>query len=539
MIGKKPFAAALGVVSLGIFACIGFGAWLQSQDTATLRVWQHEQEADADPGTGPVSLPEDFMVDEGFETHLPLAIIDTGGREIINYKYYDKDTDAMVYPEGVDVYTPMTLSVIDNENHVNRPGDVPSLQTPGKLKVRGNHSAMLSKLQYRIKLLDEEEQKRDMSILGMEPSNDWILNGTQSDRSYLRTYIAMNLMGSLQACTPDVRYCELLIKEGEKYRYQGIYMFIEPVERGVGRVEISKYDPKDFRNPYILRRDRYDKAGTMLDTYLDHVPGKREQWTVERENDALLAVVYPKEDVITLETAGQIEAEINRFEEILYSTDLSTFIRYRQYIDMDSFCDYFLVNEFLASYDAGIHSTYLYKDVGGKLVMGPVWDFDGGMDNVTAMLTRADYIVMGNRPWFEQMIKDPAFTKRLNERYRQLRQGILSEGYVEQKIDRTVAYLGNAIARDSLRWQKEYDGQLLVVEEEDTGLMIARSDGTYEKEVRRLKDFLSLHGRYMDENLEFVRQDWGEEASPFVLPAVLILGSFFVAPVLVLKYRKM
>lgn len=539
MIGKKPFAAALGVVSLGIFACIGLGAWLRSQDTATLRVWQHEQEADADPGTGQVSLPEDFMVDEGFETHLPLAIIDTGGREIINYKYYDKDTDAMVYPEGVDVYTPMTLSVIDNENHVNRPGDVPSVQTPGKLKVRGNHSAMLSKLQYRIKLLDEEEQKRDISILGMEPSNDWILNGTQSDRSYLRTYIAMNLMGSLQECTPDVRYCELLIKDGGRYQYQGIYMFLEPVERGAGRIEISKYDPRDFQNSYILRRDRYDKAGTMLDTYLDHIPGKREQWTVERENDALLAVVYPKEDEITPETAGQIEAEINRFEEILYSKDLSTFIQYRQYIDMDSFCDYFLVNEFLASYDAGIHSTYLYKDVGGKLVMGPVWDFDGGMDNVTAMLTRTDYIVMGNRPWFEQMIRDPAFTERLNERYRQLRQGILSEEYVEQKIDRTVAYLGNAIARDSLRWQEEYDGQLPLVEEEETGLMIARSDGTYEKEVRRLKDFLSLHGRYMDKNLEFVRQDWGEEASPFVLPAVLILGSFFVAPVLVLKYRKM
>lgn len=537
--GRKPLAAALGVIALGIFACIGFGAWLKSQDSATRRIWQHEQAADADPNTGTDTLPEDFMVDESFETHLPLAIIDTGGEEIVNYKYYDKDTDAMVYPDGVDVYTPMTLSIIDNGNHVNRPADAPAVRTSGKLKVRGNHSALLSKLQYRIKLLDGEGQKQDLSILGMEPSNDWILNGTQSDRSYLRTYLAMNLMGSLQACTPDVRYCELLMKTGDKYQYQGIYMFLEPVARGVGRVEISKYDPKDLRNSYILRRDRYDKSGTMLNTYLDHIPGKREQWTVERENDALLAVVYPKEDVITPETTGQIEEEINRFEEILYSTDLSTFIQYRQYIDMDSFCDYFLVNEFLASYDAGIHSTYIYKEVGGKLVMGPVWDFDGGMDNVDSMLTRADYIVMGNRPWFEQMVKDPVFAERLNTRYRQLRSGILSEANVEEKIDSAVAYLGKAVGRDTMRWQKEYEGQLLPVVEEETGLMIARNDGTYEKEVRRLKDFLSLHGRFMDENLEFVRQDWGEEAAPFVLPAILILGSFFVAPVLVLKMRKM
>lgn len=536
---KKPLLAAMGVIALGVISCFGFGAWLKSQDTVTRRVWQHEQEADADPNTGTQTLPSDFLVDESFETHLPLAVIDTGGETVVNYKYYDKDTDAMIYPEGIDVYTRMTLSIIDNEDHVNRPADVPVVQTPGKLKVRGNHSAMLSKLQYRIKLFDEEEQKQDIAILGMEPSNDWILNGTQSDRSYLRTYLAMNLMGSLQASTPDVRFCELLLKEGNQYRYQGIYMFIEPVERGTGRVEISKYDPGDLQNSYILRRDRYDGAGTMLDTYLDHIPGKREQWTLEREKDALLAVVYPKEDVITPETVARIEDEISHFEEILYSTDLSTFIQYRQYIDMDSFCDYFLMNEFLASYDAGVHSTYLCKDVGGKLIMGPVWDFDGGMDNVSATLTRTDYIVMGNRPWFEQMIKDSAFTERLNMRYRQLRSGLLSEENVESKIDSTVAYLGNAISRDTLRWQEEYNKQIPPVEEEKTGLLVARSDGTYGKEITRLKNFLSLHGRYMDEHMEFVKQEWGEEAAPFVLPALLILGSFFVAPVLVLKMRKM
>lgn len=537
--GRKPLLAALGVIFLGFFASIGFGAWLKSQDTVTRRVWQHEMEADADPNTGTQTIPSDFLVDGTFETHLPLAIIDTGGEEIVNYKYYDKDTDAMVYPEGIDVYTRMTLSIIDNESHINRPGDVPVVQTQGKLKVRGNHSAMLSKLQYRIKLFDEEEQKQEISILGMEPSNDWVLNGTQSDRSYLRTYLALNLMGSLQASTPDVRYCELMIKEGDQYKYQGIYMFIEPIERGPGRVEISKYDPKDLQNSYIIRRDRYDGAGTMLDSYLDHIPGKREQWSMERENDALLAVVYPKEDVITQETVDRIEAEVNRFEEILYSTDLSTFIQYRQYIDMDSFCDYFLMNEFLASYDAGIHSTYAYKEVGGKLTMGPVWDFDGGMDNVTSALTRTDYIVMGNRPWFEQMIKDSAFVERLNTRYRQLRSDYLSEENVEEKIDSTVAYLGNAISRDTIRWQDEYNKQLPPVEEEESQLIIARNDGTYEKEITRLKNFLSLHGRYMDEKLEFIKQDWGEEAAPFVLPAILILGSFFVAPVLVLKMRKM
>ncbi|MDC7290149.1 CotH kinase family protein [Blautia schinkii] len=536
--GNRKFRVAVCVAIPTFLVCILLGMWKQQNEPVTSRVWQHEQEKDANPDTGKKSLPADFLTDSSFETHLPLVIIDTGGKEIINYKYYDEDSDAMIYPEGVDVYTQIKIAVIDNEDHVNSPEDSPAHQSFGKIKVRGNHSALLSKWQYRIKLLDEEGQKLEAPLLGMEASNDWILNGTQSDRSYLRTYLAMNLAGSVQECTPDIRYCELLIKEGDVYKYQGLYMLMEPVARGEGRVEIEKYDSKELTSSYILRRDRYDEHDVMLDTYLDYFPGKRKEWDLEREKDAMLAVVYPKEDVITDATVSQIETEISQFEEVLYSDDLSTYLQYRNYIDMSSFCDYFIINEFLASYDAGIHSTYMYKNVGGKLTAGPIWDFDGGMDNVTDALTRYDYIVMGNRPWFEQMVKDQTFVEMLNTRYRHLREGLLSEESINQKIDDIAEYLGNAILRDTQRWEKEYNAQLPAVEEEDTKLMIYRNDGTYEKAVRRLKNFLTLHGRYMDENLEFVKEGWDNDATPFVFPAAICIIIFFVSTILVVRTRK-
>lgn len=40
-----------------------------------------------------------------------------------------------------------------------------------------------------------------------------------------------------------------------------------------------------------------------------------------------------------------------------------------------------IINEFFKNSDAGTHSTYLYKDIRGKITMGPIWDFNNAMNN--------------------------------------------------------------------------------------------------------------------------------------------------------------
>ena len=51
-------------------------------------------------------------------------------------------------------------------------------------------------------------------MLGMTASDTWILNGTQLDKSYLRNYISMNTAGEISAYTPDIRFCEMVLKKG-------------------------------------------------------------------------------------------------------------------------------------------------------------------------------------------------------------------------------------------------------------------------------------------------------------------------------------
>ncbi|WP_286200821.1 CotH kinase family protein [[Clostridium] symbiosum] len=216
--------AAFAMILFSAAVCAGFGIWkYQAIDKKEERVWHHELAAAADPTLGTDSVPEDFMVDGNFTSHLPLVIIDTGGEEIVNYKYYDSESQSLIYKEGVDPYIKMRISFVDNENMVNRLGDEPTGVSYGKIKIRGNTSSskIFPKKQYLMKLLDDDEEPNIMEVFGMTASDTWILNGTQLDRTYLRNYIAMNTAGELSPHTPDIRFCEMALKRGKSMNIWG------------------------------------------------------------------------------------------------------------------------------------------------------------------------------------------------------------------------------------------------------------------------------------------------------------------------------
>lgn len=55
---------------------------------------------------------------------------------------------------------------------------------------------------------------------------------------------------------------------------------------------------------------------------------------------------------------------------------------YEQYIDVDSFIDWGILHELTYNIDSCYRrSCYMTKDAGGKLKMGPIWDFDLALGN--------------------------------------------------------------------------------------------------------------------------------------------------------------
>ena len=73
----------------------------------------------------------------------------------------------------------------------------------------------------------------------------------------------------------------------------------------------------------------------------------------------------------------EIENFVNAFEEVLFGDNFKDEAGYRNYIDVDSFIDWYLINEIGKSVDAyGYASVFFSYVPGDKIKMGPIWDFD-------------------------------------------------------------------------------------------------------------------------------------------------------------------
>jgi len=437
-------------------------------------------------------IGEDFLVDEEFHSNLPIVILSFEG-EVAEYKTF-KNSQEVVY-EGVEPYTDGTIRILDNSDpgKENCVTDAPVYSSILKAKKRGHTSMFYDKPQYLMKMYQEDGLENKTEVLGMGEGDTWILNGSMADKSMMRNYlpyrIASEIGGGIMA--PDCRYCEVLLETEKGLEYRGVYLLQESIARGKNRVDIDKNKEGEAYTSYIVRRDRFTNFDVMLDTYR-RMNGLSDEW---------IGVKYPSEAKLTEETKKYIEEDFSRIEQVLYSEEEGTFKAYDRYIDIDSFVDYFLINEFFGNYDAGNHSTYMYKNSGGKLHIGPVWDFDQAMNNYYADEMETDTLAFQTKPFFERLSKDIRFIDALKARYNELRKGPLAEEHIVEVIEETKAYLTSAREREWYRWAADYyDGSFQSVNNyylQDyvlDGVTISRFNDDYEQELYNIKNYLHKHG---------------------------------------------
>jgi len=431
-----------------------------------------------------------------FETHLPIVVVEFFGKPRAPTVWSEEKG----YREPVK-YDPFADGFFylyhNEEGDVNRLGGTPALQTNTRTRLRGNSSLSFAKQQYLIKMYNEDGTKNRQDLLGMGADWEWVLNISYVDKSLLRNYMCLNLGAKIMGYAPEVRYCEVFQKEGEQYKYLGVYLLMESVKQGESRVDIPDYDAHFAEASYLLCRDRFDENRTILDTYA----------TREGLTPGYLAVRYPGTNEITERTVSYIEEDISRLEKALFSEDINEFLTYRDLIDMESAADYFIINEFFANYDAGFNSYYLYKSIGGKLKFGPVWDFDQAIDNNRPYILEIESTAMHDGAWFRQMLRDGEFVKLIINRYQELRQGVLSDAYLDQFIDDTIAFLGKAAVRDWNRWQ--YDDHEALYRESPTGKVhetLLSNTRNFEEEIAHIKQVLKEHGAWLDNHIDSLYQ---------------------------------
>jgi hypothetical protein len=479
----KPKIQYAVVIVMMFLICI-VAALLPTDKTAK-RIHQHLENQ-----TSSVIYPEDKT-----GSHLPIISIETGGQRIPGEPILDEFGHTLEYRLGNNGESMIIvgINIIDSESSYNELSDKSAISGKAFLRIRGNSSRTFDKKSYLLNIVDEQGNKSDQEVMGMYKNDEWALHGPILDKTLIRNYLWMNISAEIMGYAPNVRFCECYL-DGE---YIGLYLMMETIGRSEGRVNINKYESGDSETSYILKLDEFGNDEKSLENYTFY--------TLNTEMNTGLSVVYPAKKDLSPDVINYIETDISQFEKALYSYDFKDPEKgYRAYIDVDSFVDYYVLQEFLCNSDMCLRSTYMYKDVRGKLVMGPVWDYNNASNNFINMEFDGSGIYYIDRTWYTMLMKDEYFVEKVVKRYKQLRKSYLSEVYLLNYIDETTAFLGNEVDRNFSVWgytlQREYQTPNI------SKRPIELNPTSYDEAIDQLKDYIVKRGDWMDRNIETLYQ---------------------------------
>ena len=404
-----------------------------------------------------------------FSTTLPVVYMNTKGQQVLK--------ENAIWGN---------IALLDGNGEEQSVFSIPNSIYRATIKYRGASSySKFDKKQYRIKFYkNEKDSAKEVSLAGMGANSEWVLNGPYLDKTLIRNKLVYDLARELNGWAPDTRFVELFV-DGE---YQGVYLAVEPVTNGESRLRLAEFGLLSGETAYIVNRDRIDTGSEEIDTW-----GKTNGYTYNA-----LYIRYPSKNKITEKQKEYIKKDISEFEQVLYGENFSDKrMGYQAYIDMDNWVDYFIINEFAMNYDAGNLSTYLYKELDGKLQLA-VWDFNNGFDNYQWFRTETDVLHTVENSWFQRLWQDENFRDRVCERYRQLRETTLADEHIAEKIASYQEKLGEAVDRNFKVWGYSFKENLLAgTSKEGT----SRNIRSYEEAMKQLTDTIRERLAYLDKEL--------------------------------------
>jgi len=339
--------------------------------------------------------------------------------------------------------------------------DVPQFDGYSGIEIRGSSSQGFPKKSYGFESWDAMGNSIDTSFLGMPSESDWILNANYTDKSFVRNVMAYQLWQNMGHYGTRYHFVELILNN----QYQGIYIFAEKIKRDKNRLDIAKLSNTqnsgdEVTGGYIFKIDKATGSGGAgwTSSYLPeaHLNGQTINFLYE----------YPKDVNITAQQKTYLQNNVKAFETVLKSTNFAdTVTGFRKYASEKTFIDYFLVNEVSKNVDGYRISTYMNKErdsKGGKIRMGPVWDYDIAWHNADycegALSTGWAYQFPCTDDWWQvpfwwsRLLEDPRYKNNLKCRWQYLRQNILSNAWFNTYIDSISGQLMDAQARNFTQW---------------------------------------------------------------------------------------
>lgn len=223
-----------------------------------------------------------------------------------------------------------------------------------KIRIRGNSSAKFDKKSFKIKFSD----KVNMLGLGKADRKDWVLVANHCDQSLMRNYVSYSLAQSFEGF--EVAYDCAHVNVYINGKYNGVYILTEQVETGKSRVDIETEGVNDDIG-FLLELDSREKLDSGECIQIDGL-----RFAIKSDFTTNGQYKYAK-DYLTKCNKAIKKGNKEEIEAL---------------VDIDSFVDMYLLQEYVKNFDVGFASLFMYiEENGGKLYFGPAWDFDISMGN--------------------------------------------------------------------------------------------------------------------------------------------------------------
>lgn len=416
-----------------------------------------------------------------FTSNLPILVLDTYGSQVPSTNSSIRaDTAALLFDLSRD-----GQSALANK---------PDLITRAGVRARGSSSGGAAKVPMTMELRrDDSEEDRDVSLLGMPLESDWILQGPYYfDRSLNRNALIFELSNQVGQYAARTRYVEVFLNSDNGQLsdadYFGVYLLMEKLKSGPDRIQADQVysgatTAPDLTGGYVFKTDRRDPGdqGFMVD-------GLR------------MSYVEPKEEDIVKrpEQVGYLTQYLMDFSAALKALDFvhpTLGSHYTDYIDEQSWVDYYLLNELMLNVDALRLSAYWHKPRNAELIAGPLWDFDRSAESIDSRDDRPTtwYRDIQAIPWWwVRIFDDLEFRQAYIDRWQELRGGPLSTESINRAIDRMASEVGSAADRNFQRWPE------VAPRSESTVFDSGSLDGTFEGELKHQKEWLRQRVEYFD-----------------------------------------
>ncbi len=470
------------------------------------------------PGSTYRQVPAWFDDPMKEKSNLPLLIINTNGQTII---------DAEKITAG--------LKVVDN-GYGQMNGlldDATDYDGFAGIEIRGQSSQQFPKKGYGVELRNKAGADTSVSLLGMPAEADWVFSAPYSDKTMLRNAITYELGRKMApAWQPRFKWCEVYLNE----EYIGVYMLVEKIKRGADRVDINKLKPDEISGDnltggYILKVDKtWDLSSAE---YFSTNPSNR----YYNARNYAFTYVYPKYDEIVTQQKSYILNYLTTAENTLNGASFKDPANgFRKYMDMNSFIDFQVINEFANNVDGYRYSTFFYKKKdsdGGKLFAGPLWDFDlcyGNVDYSPTNLATDTWLYPHYGPndgypmhWWARLMEDEDYKQAFAKRWKTLREGPFSTDSIMDDIDRQTGYLGESVNRNFAKWP------ILGVKVWPNYFV----GTTYTQEISYLKNWMTARLNWMDGNIslsigELAEGYQGYQVNVFPNPVKNVLNLSFI-----------